>query len=174
MIGLGLIFFFACGEAENKEKESTQTEGKKSTESTAADFNPCALQEVRACILENSTFKSCDAHRGIFGVYRDSLVNHPLAANPEKKCDASTKHTYIDKGFCPTEDVLLSYVIWNKPTRVNPSHQQMGYQVLYQKKDSTKNETLLQQTERFFKSTASYPYKRVFKCGADGKVIEEL
>ena len=68
----------------SKDKIATQDAGKETT------FDPCALQEVRACLMGNPHI-SCDAHRGVFGVYTDSLVNSPLSKNPEKSCDANTK-----------------------------------------------------------------------------------
>ena len=158
-------------QTDNTPLPNNNTTSKTTLSKDAADFEPCVLQEVRACYSSNSSLATCNAYLGIFGVYRDSLVNHPLAKEPEKNCNASDKMKYIDKGYCPTENVLHSYVIWSVPNRIQPAQQQ-GYQVVY-KVEKTDNNTIAI-LEKNMKTMAAHPQKRIFKCDAKGKLLSEL
>ena len=171
-----MLFVFYIIACTNTDKENTESSPKKEKSkemsSETKEFDPCALQEVRACLMGNP-YSSCDAHRGVFGVYRPSLVDHPLSKNPEKNCSESVKQKYIDKGFCPTENVLYSYVVWDVLKKTN-TYTQFGYQVIYKNEKSADYTMALKAYEKYFTTIAQYPNKKVVQCSSKGKVIKEL
>lgn len=169
------LFALTIGCQENQsEQPSNTTKEETGAKSKKEDFNPCALEKVRACLMNTSSqIHTCDAHRGYFGVLNPMMNNEKFIEGSKKSC---TMGTFIEEGLCPTENVVATYVTWMIEKKGSSKYNQIGYQVVY---DPTKEKkgidpASLDIMESYFKIQAKNPMHRTFKCDADGKMVKEF
>jgi len=170
------LFALTIGCQENQsETPAAQTPNKKDAAPQAKeDFNPCALEKVRACLQDkNSKIHTCDAHRGYFGVLNPMMKNEKFVKGSKDSC---TIGTFIEEGLCPTENVFATYVTWMIEKKGSSKHNQIGYQVVYDVSKEKKgiDQKSLSVMEMHFTMQAKNPMYRTFKCDADGKMVKEF